>query len=129
MGGEAVDILLVEDEQDARRAFSEILGLEGYSVAGARNGEAALAMLREGTRPALILLDLNMPVLDGWGFLREIEQDASLAQVPIAFISGTGLPQSVPTRKHDAGFFKKPVDMPRLLRMVRSYCGERESKD
>jgi CheY-like chemotaxis protein len=125
MSTDGVDIVLVDDEQDAREALETVLRASGYVVLGARNGEAALTLLREGARPRLIVLDLNMPVMNGWGFLREIEQDRELAQVPIAFISGTGLQQSVPTRKHDAGFFKKPLDMPRLLRMVRTCCGDR----
>jgi CheY-like chemotaxis protein len=119
-----IDILLVDDERDARQALADLLASHGYEVVGARNGESALALLRAGTRPKLILLDLNMPVLDGWGFFRELDQDAELSQVPVAVISGTGLPQSVPTRKHDAGFFKKPLDMTRLLRMVQERCGE-----
>jgi CheY-like chemotaxis protein len=124
----AMDVLLVEDEQDARQAVAEILRLEGYSVSGARNGETALSMLRDGARPKLILLDLNMPVMDGWEFFREIEQDGELSQVPIGIITGAGVPQSIPTRKHDAGFLKKPVDIRRLMQMVRSHCGDRPHK-
>jgi len=123
-----VDVFVVEDEQDSRDVICDYLLLEGYSVADARNGESALSLLRDGLRPSLILLDLNMPVLDGWGFLREIEQQPELARVPIVFASGTGLPQSVPTRKHDAGFLKKPIDVQRLLRLVREHCGERPAR-
>ena len=64
-------ILVVDDDLSIRHTVSEILEMEGYAVKTASDGAEALAMV-ERARPALVLLDMRMPVMDGWGFAREI---------------------------------------------------------
>src|SRR5690349_4596923 len=61
-------VMIVEDEKDAREAMVELIEQEGVTALGARHGQEALDMLRQGQRPSLILLDLKMPVMDGWAF-------------------------------------------------------------
>ena len=61
-------ILIVDDDKDVRIALAELLEGEGYTVAGAHNGQEALQLMRGGLHPAVILLDLMMPVMDGWDF-------------------------------------------------------------
>ena len=68
-----VTVLVVDDEADIRATVSAMLEIEGYEVAEASNGADALVML-EKRRPDLILLDMRMPVLDGWGFAAELRR-------------------------------------------------------
>jgi CheY-like chemotaxis protein len=116
-------ILVVDDEADTSAALVELLEDEGYSVQQAANGEEALALLHEGWRPALILLDLTMPVLDGPGFLRAVALEGNLADIPVAIVTATAVLDHLPSIRNDAGLFLKPIDPERLLRVVRRYCG------
>jgi signal transduction histidine kinase/ActR/RegA family two-component response regulator len=80
-------ILLVDDDADVRHALRPIIEREGYVLKEAENGLAALERLKREGPPDLILLDLEMPVMDGWGFLSERERDAALRAVPVIVIS------------------------------------------
>jgi CheY-like chemotaxis protein len=117
-----VDVLVVDDEPDAVESIIELLEAEGYRATGARNGQVALSMLQRGVRPALILLDLKMPVMDGWDFCAALEHE-SFADIPIAIVTASASLHSLPTRHTDAGFFLKPIHFDRLLRVVRNLCG------
>jgi CheY-like chemotaxis protein len=77
-------ILVVDDERDIRSAVAEMLALEGYDVDEAANGADALAAV-DRRRPDLILLDMRMPVLDGWGFAAELRRRGS--QIPIVVMT------------------------------------------
>ena len=82
-------ILLVDDNCESSEALAEFLSREGHAVQRASNGSEALRLLADSqTRPALIFLDLEMPVLDGWGFLAERSKDPILADVPAVLMSG-----------------------------------------
>src|SRR4051794_9605743 len=81
-------ILLVEDCFSTREQVSMILGCLGYLVSTASNGEEALEKLRSHPRPDLILLDLMMPVMDGWDFRRKLTTEAAWASIPIVILSG-----------------------------------------
>jgi CheY-like chemotaxis protein len=126
--GPTVDVLLVEDEPDAREVMVELLESEGYTVRDARDGNAALAALK-GVRPSLVLLDLNMPVMDGWRFCEEVERDPELQRVPIAIVTATsvGYGRPLPFRRVDAGLLRKPIDFNRLFEMLETYCGKKSS--
>lgn len=115
-------VLIVEDEADALEAMSAWLEVEGFPSLLARHGKEALDLLRAGRRPALILLDIKMPVMDGKEFLLQISADRELAEIPIAVVTASAEPGDVPLRKNNAGFFHKPVDYQRLLKTVRRYC-------
>jgi CheY-like chemotaxis protein len=80
----AETILVVDDDSDAREALGELLTQHGYTVACAENGLAALDEIRKRrVSPALILLDLSMPVMDGRTFLRRAREDCHIKNVPI----------------------------------------------
>ncbi|HEY6930125.1 MAG TPA: response regulator [Thermoanaerobaculia bacterium] len=115
-------VLIVEDEADALEAMSAWLEVEGFPSLLARHGREALDLLRAGRRPALILLDIRMPIMDGKEFLLQISADRELAEIPIAVVTASAEPGDVPFRKNNAGFFLKPVDYQRLLKTVRRYC-------
>src|SRR5262245_22499124 len=76
-------ILIVDDDSDLRETIREVLDDEGYETAAAGNGAEALAWLREAPLPALILLDLMMPLMDGWRFREEQLKDDRIAAIPV----------------------------------------------
>ena len=80
-------ILIVEDDEDLREMMAQLLALEGFKAETAANGREALAYLALGDRPDVILLDLMMPVMDGWEFRRQQVTDPALAAVPVVVLS------------------------------------------
>lgn len=78
-----IRILVVEDDADIREAFRELLQEQGHEVRTAPNGSAALELLGTGTLPAVILLDLMMPIMDGFEFRKRQLADLRLAQIPV----------------------------------------------
>jgi len=109
-------VLVVDDDPDILDAICDILEVESYRVARARNGVEALARVDE-ERPAVILLDLMMPVMDGVTFAHALRQRPSVRDIPILVISADGNPQraaSVGAR----GYLAKPFDIDALLAHV-----------
>jgi CheY-like chemotaxis protein len=78
-----LDILVVEDEHDVRVVLREILEGAGWRVTTAANGRDALAILRAGAKPALVVVDLWMPMMDGWQLMDALRADPELATIPI----------------------------------------------
>jgi CheY-like chemotaxis protein len=113
-------VLIVEDDADLRDMMAQLLALEGYRTESVPNGRAALDYLRRGDFPDVILLDLMMPVMDGWEFRRRQREDPQLARVPVVVLSA--LDQSRAVDLGGAAFLKKPLDFDRLLELVRQYC-------
>ena len=113
----AVVLLVVEDDADYRTILCEMLEEAGYRVESAMHGVAALARLRAGTTPALILLDLMMPVMDGWSFMAALKEDSSLATIPVIVTTGGGdrVLHSAPV---SAAYLNKPINRDRLLAMI-----------
>ena len=109
--------LVVEDDADYRKILCETLEGAGYRVESAMHGVAALACLHAGTKPALILLDLMMPVMDGWSFMAELKQDSALAAIPVIVTTGGGdrVLHSAPV---SAAYLNKPINRERLLAMI-----------
>jgi CheY-like chemotaxis protein len=111
-------VLLVEDHPDVRDMMSLALQFAGHHVITAANGQDALELVRH-QRPCVILLDLMMPVMDGWQFCAALEQDRSLREVPLIVISA--LPD-VANRIPAAAHLAKPVDIDGMLALVDEYC-------
>jgi CheY-like chemotaxis protein len=110
-------ILLVDDDVAVRRPMARFLGFEGFNVAEANNGQEALTYLRAGRGAAAILLDLRMPVMDGWAFRSLQRADPLIADIPVIVISGAdtqrfGELEAVAT-------FEKPVQMSRVVSVLR----------
>lgn len=111
-------VLIVEDEYGNAEVMQLLLEAEGYRVAAASNGLQALDMLRDGEKPALILSDFMMPIMDGGEFGAAIRQDPALAHIPFIFMSATS--EDVVRRifqDYDA-FMVKPVEIDPLLALV-----------
>lgn len=81
-------VLIVDDNELVCSALRELLTHHGYDLVDAPNGAVALEMLEKGLRPLAIVLDLVMPVMDGWQFLRAWHE-GSLASIPVIVVSGT----------------------------------------
>lgn len=112
-------ILIVDDTADEREALGEFLEANGYKVASAHNGKAALNKI-EQLQPRLILLDLMMPVMDGFTFLGLAQRNALLKNVPI--IVTTGHPSQSPPGA--AAVLSKPIKPERLLPLVRRFMSD-----
>jgi CheY-like chemotaxis protein len=81
-------ILIVDDDPDIRDALEELLADRGFTVLAASNGAEALKLLRmQSAPPSIILLDVMMPVMDGYGFLEERRKDPELSRIPVAIIT------------------------------------------
>ncbi len=114
-------VLAVDDDPDILLAFKDVLEMEGHCVLLARGGQEALALLRKGTRPAVILLDLMMPDLSGWEFIEAMSADASLPPIPVVVLSGQGVSAREVAALGVSGYLKKPVDLEQLLGTVSRY--------
>jgi len=113
-------ILIVEDDADLREMMAQLLTLEGYRASTVANGREALEYLSQGDKPDVILLDLMMPVMDGWEFRRQQQADAQISKVPVIVLSA--LDQNRASDVNADAFLKKPLDFDRLLELVRQYC-------
>jgi CheY-like chemotaxis protein len=122
MALESHPILVVEDDADIRDAMVGILESEGYAVSAASDGADALAQLQTGTRPCIILLDLMMPVMDGWTFCKEKDKDPALATIPVVVVSAVARhdPRNACVRSVD--HLAKPLNVAKLLAAVQLYC-------
>ena len=113
-------VLIVEDDEDLREMMAQLLTLEGFQAAAVSNGREALDYLYTAGTPDVILLDLMMPVMDGWEFRRRQQADPALARVPVIVLSA--LDRARTANVDAAAFLKKPLDFDRLLELVRAHC-------
>jgi CheY-like chemotaxis protein len=109
-------ILLVEDEEESRESLRELLEIEGYEVETAVNGREALDKL-DSLEPCIILLDLFMPVMDGWQVLDQLRSDGRLGRLKV--LVTTSAAANTPT---DVPVLVKPLDFEKLLRALDSFC-------
>jgi CheY-like chemotaxis protein len=111
-------ILVVEDRADTRDALRFLLQAEGYRVGVAADGREALSHLRNAEPPLVILLDLNMPAMDGWQFRQQQRLDPGLAAIPVILLSADDhLPQTA-AALGAAGYFHKPIPFDTLLELL-----------
>jgi CheY-like chemotaxis protein len=116
-------VLIVDDDVSVRIALKELFETEGYAVALAANGRAALNQLRGGLRPCVVLLDLMMPVMDGWDFRAEQLTDPEIKDVPVFILTAVGFSaETVRAQFGDIPFVPKPPAHEGLLEMVRRVC-------
>lgn len=116
-------ILLVDDDVAVRRTMARFLGIEGFVVVEASNGQEALTHLQTGCDAAVIILDLRMPVMDGWAFRNAQRADRSIAKIPIIVISGADT-----HRFHEldaVAAFEKPVKMSVVVSALRDVLASR----
>src|SRR5262245_13584876 len=113
-------ILVVDDTEDARYLYSLYLSHHGFRVMEAGDGEAAVRLAQEH-RPALVLMDLGLPKMDGWEATRRLKADPTLRNTPVLALSGHAFADSV-ARAKEAGvdaFFIKPCTPPTVLAKIK----------
>jgi CheY-like chemotaxis protein len=115
-------VLIVEDDADLREMMAQLLTLEGFRSETAANGREALDYLHVRPRPDVILLDLMMPIMDGWEFRKRQQDDPALADVPVIVLTALDQAQARASELEGVSFLKKPLDFDRLLELVRRHC-------
>ncbi len=115
-------VLVVEDDADIRDSLAAILEGRGYVVHTACDGAEGLALLRAGLRPCLTLVDLMMPVMNGWEFRAELLRDPELVRLKVVVLSGVA-----DIRQHAAtlgavSYLSKPINLPMLFGTLEQYC-------
>jgi CheY-like chemotaxis protein len=114
-------VLIVEDDDDVREMLAVLLRGESYDVMTATNGAEALEAMRQ-QRPCLVLLDLMMPVMNGWDFRRLQLSDPDLADVPVICLTAVFDPARV-AEELSVRCFRKPVALDDVLVEVAAVCG------
>lgn len=115
-------ILVVEDDASVRAPIIELLTEEGFDVAGVTDGAEALAQLSAQPHPALIILDLMMPGMNGWELYQRLQDDPQLAAIPVVVLSAVAAFQQRRGKLDVAAILPKPVDLAELLHVVARFC-------
>lgn len=113
-------VVIVDDDAESREVLREIVAELGFRVVVAANGREGLNQLRDAGCNSVVLLDLEMPVMDGWQFCEAKRSDPSLFDVPVVILSASGPFQALP--EHIDLFLAKPVDFDRLSAALAAYA-------
>jgi len=116
-------VLVVEDDEDIRADLAAILRVKGFTVDEAANGKEALARLRDGARPCVIVLDLMMPVMNGWELRAAMLGEQTWDDIPVVVVSGQGrIAPAEEATLAPAAVLVKPFELTELLELVGRYC-------
>jgi CheY-like chemotaxis protein len=116
-------VMFVDDDHDLRVLVRALLESYGYEVLTATNGRDAIELLmRQENAPDLVLVDLDMPIMDGWDFLRRLRSDTIFASVPVIVQTAADDPPPAGVAP-SVTIVRKPVDIAALLEIVRRHCG------
>ncbi|MDO9183622.1 MAG: response regulator [Bacteriovorax sp.] len=113
-------ILIIEDNIEIQDSIKTALEDEGFKVFTANNGKEGIEALRKIPTPCLILLDLMMPVMNGWEFIEVISNDIMLSTIPVVVVSAFGDKKYTPIKSE---YIPKPIDLDSLLSTVHKHCG------
>lgn len=113
------NILVVEDNIDIQENLKTTLENEGFSVFTADNGREAIDQLGKIPTPCVILLDLMMPVMNGWEFIEEINKDIMLSSIPIVVVTAIGDEKKSPK---SAEYIPKPINFNALMSAICKHC-------
>lgn len=115
-------VLIIDDDDDIRQGLRDLLSLDGYGTAEARDGGAGLAYLRSQPAPGVILLDWNMAPIGGAGFLAEFSRDENLAVIPLVLLTADAGAEAKARQLGLSSFLTKPIDIQRLMAIAAQYC-------
>jgi CheY-like chemotaxis protein len=113
-------VMLVEDDADIRADLAALLCAEGFDVVSAAHGIEALELLRASPHPDVILLDLMMPLMNGWEFRAEQLKDPSIAGIPVLLLTAGDANQDI-TGLQAHGRIAKPIQLDELYRKLRAF--------
>jgi CheY-like chemotaxis protein len=113
-------LLVIEDNKEIQDSLKMALEAEGYKVFTADNGKEGLEILEKIPTPCMILLDLMMPIMNGWEFVDAISKDLMLSTIPIVVVSAYGDKKGTPKTED---YIQKPIDLDALLNTVSKHCG------
>ena len=116
-------VLIVEDDADLRESLSLILEEEGFEVIRAENGRIALDYLKGNRAPCVVLLDLMMPVMNGWEFRDAQLQDPELSGIPVVVLSADARTASKAQALGVEQYLRKPIQLDQLVGVVANFCG------
>jgi CheY-like chemotaxis protein len=114
-------VMIVEDDRDTREMLGRFLELEGFDVRTAANGQLAFDALQANEEPCVIILDLMMPVMNGWQFRERQVRDPRFSRIPVVVVTAAGPREEIPSITAD-GWLSKPVDFDRLLATIGPLC-------
>ena len=116
-------VLIVEDDEETAASLREVIEVMGYKAEVAANGKVALDCLRSApTEFCLVLLDLSMPVMNGWEFLNEHHADGTISSIPVIIVTAVPKGQMRGAETSAVTLLPKPVDTARLRGALRQYC-------
>lgn len=115
------NVLIIDDDQGITESLAMLLEDEGYSVAIANNGFEGLNYLASHSLPKIILLDLMMPLMDGYTFRDEQVKDARFALIPVVIMTAGSLSDRT-TSMNASSLVRKPIDIDHLLKSVQLHC-------
>lgn len=125
-GRRAISVLVIDDDPDTHDMLQLMLQREGYSVVTAAHGREALERL-QAIRPELILLDIQMPIMDGHGFREAQRRDRALLRIPTVVMTGSADEPMLDLAVEET--LVKPIHRARLLEVVARYCHRRPAGD
>lgn len=109
-------VLVVDDDRGVRESLVELFEAEGYDVCSAANGLEALECMKRA-RPSMVILDLMMPVIDGWELYERMKSDPALCSIPVCVLSAAR------AKLPDAEYvLQKPITPTRLLEVIRKHA-------
>ena len=111
-------VLIVEDDSEIRLALGDLLESSGYSVSEAQHGHEALELLQSGLRPGVILLDIMMPVMNGWVFRAEQLADPRIADIPVIVLTAMGRAEETGRELRAHAALSKPFEISDLLHLL-----------
>ena len=120
----AHSVLLVEDDDFIRQEISEALQDEGYKVSTAAHGKEALAILADGQKPSVVLLDLMMPVMNGWEFLKAFKRDDAHTNIPVVILSAFADRATI-IGGDAISVLRKPINLDALFNVLEEHCPDR----
>jgi CheY-like chemotaxis protein len=112
-------VLIVDDDRGIRESLKSVVESAGHQAFVAGNGREAIDLLRQIPRPALILLDLMMPVMTGWELLARLREDDAFSAIPVVIVSAVPSKDAVGATR----VIQKPLDVDVLLNIVEEFCG------
>ena len=116
-------VMIVEDDRDVRESIAEVLTDNEYFALAAVNGKDAIEKLRSAVKhPCLILLDIMMPVMDGWQFRAAQREDPDLGEIPVVVLTAHANIEEAAGVMAAAACLKKPVELEALLHTIEKFC-------